>query len=465
MVTLLAGMVLLTSAVLCGCATVGPDTRPAQAQADRDALVQKTAECVPEGRALRLEDCVRIALANNLKVKAAEIDARIAQLQKKTAFANFLPTLDMSWQYVGLDRQPKSQMLGPLAVPVQDRVVREAALDVQMPVFVPATWFLYSIYDHGAEIGTWVEEYTRQMITLQVTMLYFAGLALRESEAALESQLTAAQSLAKEVRAFREEGLVSAWQVDQAEALVIARQNALHEVARSRDEVRAELMAALGLLPTADLELTPETPLVAPEGALESLILEALLNHPKLHIADRVTAVKREQAKIALAEFLPKLVGFSNMAHTSNSFMLYPDTVAMGAAAVLSIFDGFANVNAYTIAREEKRKAAIEREEATLTVMVEVIKAHLRLEAARDDAAIAKKMLDVNRGRYAEIEAQWDEGLVTPSDKLAALADRDNSQVAVVQAAFQEQMSIATLLNVMGSSYAGYEVRKYEEEL
>jgi len=442
--------------MLAGCTTLDAGHRAKHAEAFQRAIERATADTLPPDEPLGLEECVAIALERNLSVKTAAVARRTALLERRVAFANFLPALDIGYKYARWDKQPENSLAGLFSIPMQDQSIDTWTWDFQMPIFAPATWFLYSIHKHGAHIGEWAEEYARQMILLQVTGLYFHCLALDQAQKTLHSQVQAAEKLADEVAAFRDEGLAMPWEAEQAETLLLARRVALHQAQRSLHQSKADLLVAMDLSPLADVTLAEGTSIHPPDAPLEDLILTALLHRPQLHMADRKVAIARDKAKIAIVDFLPSLAGFAQRTSTSNSYTTYPDYWISGVAGVVSLFDGLANVNEYRVARAERQQAYLEREEACLTIMLEVVKAHLALESALEQAALAEKARTVAAGKYEQISAQFDEGLVRVSERLGALAEKQEAEANVLRADYQQQVSTASLLNVMGTGYAGY---------
>ncbi len=454
-VPVISGLVMvLGMGLFSGCTTVNwPEVRTEQAGSFQAELDVRTEAALAAHKELDLDACIDIALENSLQVRKAELERRIAKLNRKVAFANFLPTVQYSDQYTALNKQPGTKLFGSLAMPAQDKNVREQALQMQLNVFVPATWYLYSIHRRGEEIREVAAEYTQQMIAYQVTVLYFYALALEEERGKLAGEVAAAEALLQELKAYREEGMVSQWQVQQVEVLLLSRRNAVRDNARQQEEVTAELLTAMGLSPLAEIRLAPMTPLSAPEGALADLIVEALVQQPRLAIADRQVAIAKDKVKIAVTQFLPNLVGFLGRTGTSNSFMQYPDLTAMGVAGVLTVFDGFANVNAYKAARVEREQAFLEREELCFTVMLEVIRAYEEMTRAQDNLHLATAAAEMAVSRLEEVEAQWSEGLINPSDRLDAVAQRDAGIANRTSARFMEQVGVATLHNVLGATY------------
>lgn len=434
-----------------GCATGKWDRIRADHVADfQEKINARTEAEIASGQALTLDACLDAALRNNLSIKTAEIRQRIAKLERKAAFSNFLPQVQLDVKYVAWDRQPQTQMLGIMSVPMHDQDMLNAELGVQMPIFVPATWYLYAMRRRGEEIGALVTEHTRRQIVLMTTALYFQCAAMDASIPALESQVAAAETLEREVRLFLEEGLVTAWQAEQAETLALSRRTALEKTRRARRQAGADLLSAMGLSPLAETALLASTPLEAPGEALEDLVFEALIQNPRLLIADRNVAIQKNRVRLAITEFLPKLVGILNQSHTTNSFTRFPDATMIGVAGIMTVFNGLENVREYQIARQSREAAYVQREEACFTIMSGVLRAWLNLEDARSGLALARKALEVELARRAEVEAQWREGLVNASERLDAAARCDVAQMRVTQAAFSEQVRIATLLELLG---------------
>ncbi len=336
---------------------------------------------------------------------------------------------------------------------MHDKEIGEFVVQAQMPIFIPATWYLYSLYTSGAEIGDLILDYTRQMISYQVSAMYYQCLILQEMSEAMESQVVAGDALEREVASYEEEGLVHGWQAKQAQTFAFARHIALNRTKRIFRQAKADLLSTMGLSPMSDLALVREEPLDAPKEELEELIFQALLENPQLHIADRTVEIQHDRAKIVLSNFLPHLIGFASFTSTSNSFVLDKSYWMGGLAGVLTVFNGFANVNEYKAAREQEKEAMVQREEASLTIMLQVIKAHLNLQDVQEELVLAQKKFEVVSGRLNEIKAKWEEGIIKPSEKLQAIAKLDSAQREVMKARFQQQVSIATLLNAMGKSY------------
>ena len=446
-------LILVIVIMQAGCASRVKEIRENNMSQYRKSLAERTKKHIHPDQKFRLQDCLELSLQNNLQGQVAEIQARIKKLEKNVAWANFFPTLEIKANYTAWDTQPKQRIAPATYQAMHDKEISECVIQAQMPIFVPATWYLYSLYIRGAEIGDLVLEYTRQMITYQVTVMYYQCLILEEMSQALESQVAAADAQEKEVASYAEEGLVNEWQAKQAQTFTLSKQLALNRTKRALRQAKADLLGAMGLSPMFDLSLLQEETLVSPQEELEELILQALLKNPQLHIADRTVEIQHDRAKIALTNSLPQLIGLASFTSTSNSFVLDKSYWLGGLTGVLSVFNGFGNINEYKVAREQKKEAVVQREELCLTIMLQVIKAYLNLQDVQDEMVLAQKNFEVVSSRLEEIKAKWEEGIIKPSEKLQAIAELDGAQREVIKAGFQHQVSIATLLNAMGKSY------------
>jgi outer membrane protein TolC len=445
LVAVLAGMVA-------GCAQFdGQAIRLRQAESYSRELAQRTEQAQAATPVLTLDACIRYALENNLDLRAALIDQQIARLNRQTSFSNFLPSVQFKYNYVAWDPNP-TMKFGSSAITMHDKRVREMTWNIQMAIFDPSTWFLYSMYTRGEEIAQLVTEYTRQMILLQVTGQYYYCLSLQESATVLQSQLSAAESLEKQLREMVGEGMLSAWQADEAAVLVQARRNDLQSSQISLRLAKADLLIALGLSPMAEIALGEAGIIQAPQGPVEDLIYQAILRHPQLAIADRAVAIEEEKVKLAISAFLPRLFGFATHTTTSDSLIGTPRYWTAGLSGTVSIFNGFASVNQYEAARKGREKAFLDREQQTLTLMAEVLKAHLNLQTTENDKVLAEKNLGVAQAQYNETQSRWKEGLVTGTEMLSVQSRLDQARMGILMAQYQYQVGVAALRQAMGLS-------------
>jgi outer membrane protein TolC len=439
----------------------GQKVRQQHVESYRQSLDQKAVELLSADEPLTLKDCLRIALKNNLDIRVAEVQQRVAELSRKASFAQFLPRVNFNYEYTRWDPQPEIITSGTPR-PMHDERIREMTWNIQMSIFKPSTWFMYSMHERGEEIAELVTDYTRQMIVLQVTNYYYYCLGIGEIEKVLDSRIRAAEKLAEQLQNFQAEGLVFPWQSDQARTNLESQKLQKQRVRHILEQTKGQLLIAMGLSPLDSLKLDSLKPVTVLHGSMEDFITKALLNHPRLRIFDRKITIEEEKVKLALAGFLPSLTGFAERVNTTDSFQRYSNYWMMGLSGVLTVFNGFENIHEYDAAKENVKKAALEREQATLALMLEVFRAYQNLELVKYAAGVAQNNYIAASKHYDQVYQQWQEGLLNASDLLSVVAERDLAQMVIINSQFQIQVAIATLINTIGQTETRYEEAQHD---
>jgi outer membrane protein TolC len=434
----------------------GEKVRHEHAESYRQYIDQRTEEILSDEAPLTLESCIRIALENNLDVRVAQVQQRVAGMRRKVSFSQFLPQVNLNYNYTRWDPQPEL-VTGANSQPMHDERIREMTWNIQMSVFNPSTWFMYAMHKRGEEIAKLAADYTRQMIVLQVTTYYYYCLGLQEVKKVLDSRIHAAEKLAEQLQNYQAEGLVLQWQSNQARVNLESQKLQQKRIRQLLEQTKGQLLMAMGLSPLGSIQLYTSPPTTAPQGTLEDLVAEALLSHPRLRIADREIAIEKEKVKIALTDFMPSLTGFADRVNTTDAFQKYSSYWMMGLSGVLTVFNGFANIDEYKAAKENAKNAALEREQATLALMLEVLRAYQNLHLIQDSIAVAEDSFKVACGQYDQVYQQWQEGLVNVPDLMSVLAEKDLAEMMKINSQFQVQVAIATLLNAMGKNKIDYE--------
>ncbi len=441
-----------------GChSTFRDNIRLEETEQFRSSLQKRTEQYREEySEHLTLNDCWEITRQESLNIRAQELNQEISRLQRHIAFANFLPVVELELDYTAWNKQPAADIsdLGPLIpfdyLPLHDKRIRNTTINAHVPIFVPKTWFLYSVRRRGEEIESLLHELTEQIVYLQVVSQYYHCLSVERSINVLESQLKAAEVLHGEAISWFEEEIILPWELMEAGILVQEKQRALHQAQRRLDEAHSELWITLGLSPDAGFKLA-EAEFDSPSPAEpEELIMEALLNNPRMHISDREVAIQEDMVKIAITNFLPEIFGFASYQNTSNELARYSSNYLWGAAGVLSVFNGFANVNQYRAARREAEISYLEREEAALALMLQVIKAYNRLRDSIESYEISQNSFAMHDSRLNTIEAEFSEGMITLSELLQARASWDRAKMMVLNTQYQVQVSQSMLEYLIG---------------
>jgi hypothetical protein len=137
---------LLILVTFTGCESFnGEEIRQEHAMNYPEELAAKTHEVLAEYQPLDLNECIYISMENSLFVQSVEIQQRLALLEKKVSFANFLPAVSLNYRKTWWDPQPQIKF-GASGFPMHDKDVRDITWDIQLSIFNPVTWFLYSMH-------------------------------------------------------------------------------------------------------------------------------------------------------------------------------------------------------------------------------------------------------------------------------------------------------------------------------
>jgi len=438
----------LFSVLFYGCSTLDPAKERKEHTQVFSAQLQETQARLLTAP-LTLENCLRIALTNNYTIRLADLDKHLAKLNKNIAFSAFLPQVAASYGYNTFDMIPSSKTMD----------FHMAVATVTMPVFAPATWFLYGATCDGYASAELAANYTRQNIILQTTVQYYQLRLQLDMIRALESQLVAAQALTNRMEGLAAEGFIATWERNQARLLAEARAAELSHAKRQAGLLRATFLQTLGLSPLAPLQLDPQlTPIQKHDEPLEEMVLTALMNHPELSLADRLIVARENQVRQAFAKFVPTVAVFgelrwidlSSFAATLPELASSSSMWMAGFSAAWTVFNGFAHYNNLQIAKTERTKSQREREATFLSVIVRVLTADGAFHDTVESRRVAESAYQVACEKFRDYDAKTKEGLLPQSEALDAQAAMDAAHIQYIQTTYLERMALSSLELAMG---------------
>lgn len=436
---------LLAISLFSGCASIDPEKeRREQTQSFTNHLAHLEQQFLKNP--LTLDECIHIAMTNSYTVRKSDLEQKLARLNRDTTFSTFLPEVKASAGIVGF---------GPLpaGTPLADQFNAQA-VSISMPLFAPTTWFLFGAAQDGYISSKLVSAYTRQNLSLQVSVNGYKLLVQTELVRALESQLAASIALTNRIQGLAREGFIRPWEQERAHLLVLSHKNDLDTAQRKIVTVRAELLQSMGLSPLAPLTLAPDLPpQKIPQGDCEARVLKALEIHPELAIADRMIVMRENQVRLAFARFLPVVgaVAEYDWVNLDSLNQLVPTQIWLaGFSASWTIFKGFENVNKLRMAKAAKTVSELERERTFLSVIVRVVAADAAWRDATETARLAQAAFTVSQNKLADYEARLKEGLIPLSDALDVRAEMDAAQIRFLQASYLERIALSNLELAMG---------------
>jgi len=417
-----------------------------------------------------LPECVRIALARNPGLKAAESDAGIAAADVVQAKAARLPALDFSGSYRRQSTVPELNFDSPLfqqffpagGVKLGALDNSDLRLTVSQPIF---SGFRLS---QSRTAAAALAEASRGELARQRNELIFrvesAYAALLRAQKGAEIARSAREQIAAHLR----------------DVEVMVEQGLARRDERLRVEVKASeaelvlLQAENGVaLAEAALENLLATPLPAGEmyaemgpgrlepGDLASSLALALANRPELERLARAADAAAAGKKIARGGRLPNVAGFASYGYGKpgldmirNEWMNY---WLVGVGAEWNLWN-WGRTGAKVEQAELRRQGLAEGErQLREAIALEVKQAHLRLAEAAKRLEVTGRMTEQARASFAVAEKRYQQGQASNTDYFDAQSELTRARLQRAEAEVASALARAEWRRAVGLSDKEYQ--------
>ena len=456
-------LIIISSILLVSCSSVDSEKKQAlrmKSLADKENESKKYFQ--QYNNTLTLDRAIQLSVERNLTLKTKTIEQEIAKLDRKIAFGNFLPKVSLGYSYTMLNDkimgETKDTAL-PIPLPMSfgletrlvDKNLSLFSVNAQMPIFVPATWFLYSARQKGEDISSLTRDLTEKMIKLQTIGQYHYILALESEKEYLKQELESAKEFNRSAKIALEAEAILPWEYEGTEQIVQMREFALKQNARDLQSAKMSLMNNLDMYPLLDFQLEkPQYNEDVKMPTLEETIYEALNNSELIQIREGAEDISKDVTKIAISNFLPKIVLTGGYFNTSNAALSDPDFFMGTLGGMFSIFNGFQNVYEYKKARKNQEIAFIKREEEIMKVIFETVNAYNSLESSREERDIALKNFAVNTGRFNQKKLEKETDSIDNWEYIQGVAEFEKALSLKEKAEYKYRVSLATLNMLTG---------------
>lgn len=456
-------LIIISSILLVSCSSVDIEKKQAirmKSLADKENESKKYFQ--QYNNTLTLDRAIQLSVERNLTLKTKTIEQEIAKLDRKIAFGNFLPKISLGYSYTMLNDKIMGEAKDvtlpiqlPMSLGLETRLVDKNlslfSVNAQMPIFVPAIWFLYSARQKGENISSLTRDLTEKMIKLQTIGQYHYILALESEKEYLKQELESAKEFNRSAKIALEAEAILPWEYEGTEQIVQMREFALKQNARDLQSAKISLMNNLDMYPLLDFQL--EKPLYNEDvkmPTLEETIYEALKNSELIQIREGAEDISKDVTKIAISNFLPKIVLTGGYFNTSNAALSDPDFFMGTLGGMFSIFNGFQNVNEYKKARKNQEIAFIKREEEIMKVIFETVNAYNSLGSSREERDIALKNFAVNTGRFNQKKIEKETDSIDNWEYIQGVAEYEKALSSKEKAEYKYRVSLATLNMLTG---------------
>jgi len=442
----------LAAALLSGCTNPGVAYREDAAQEFRTNLVAETERVLAgAGGVLTLSNALELARTRSLKLARQDLEAKLARINRATAFSAFLPTVGLSGAGIAADGGVHDlPRLGDLE---GSRLHAGAgSLVAVQPVFTPVAWVMFAESQYGVRIKDIVRERAGQLLDVQVAALFYqTAVADRRAETAMR-QLESARALTNRVTRLASEGYATPADAARAKARCVLAETALDAARAAAAAAREELAGLLRLWPLAEFKVSGESLLALPplpEKRVEEWVWDGLVARKDLAAGDQALELRKAQVVEALAGFLPNAVlGGGGLSGSVE------DVAVRGWAGSLvgtwAVFEGFRTVQQYRAARAAREAEFKLQEDRMTAVVVAVADSWRQRRLVRQKAAAARARAEAARLDYEAAARRHEDGQETFSSVLDKLAASDDAETGLAESAYGEAMADVLLRQAVG---------------
>lgn len=252
-----------------------------------------------------LEECCRLALEQNAKIKTALGDRSAAVMEKKEAFTNFLPSVSLMGGAMKADDGMLQMAMGDQTMSMMDGGVYGNVM-VSLPVYAGGKILNgHKLAKLGVEISELQLHQTRNEVELTVIQSYWQIVVLTEKLRTLESVRTLLENMNRDVNHAVEAGIRQRNDLLQIQLRKNDTQSSFIDVEKDLELCKMLLAQYMGLESgKVEVATSFDTTPVSPD-ALFVNHAEALETTPEYRLLQKNVEAARLQKRLALGEYLP----------------------------------------------------------------------------------------------------------------------------------------------------------------
>lgn len=395
---------------------------------------------------LTVDRAVELARAKNLRIKAADADARAMDSMRREALAPFWPQLSANGYFNDQRMAPNvftsagNTMARNYQVFNADQT-KDANFTAMYPIFSGGRdYYGYQAAARRAEAGQEMRRGAEVDVAMQARLDYIS--ALREAEN-LRVTGDLVRGIAERLRVSRE-----AFEAGRVPRFYLLRDEAEHANALQMEAMAQSRMeqALVGLKTTLGVDLSSPITLAdrltyAPTSvSIEEGVRQASEAHPEIVAVIKQREAAQADVRAAYGNYFPQ-VGLSYMYDgqwfkNRNESSATVNGYSVGVVVTLPLFDGFLRENALRTAKAKLERAELAEGLARQQIARDVNQAALMLRAAQKSVEASEKGLVQAEEEFRVVKERFESGRGIQLEIL-------DSQVSVTRARFNSVSSLA----------------------
>jgi outer membrane protein TolC len=385
---------------------------------------------------LTFEEALALALNSNQGLKVNQEQVRESQAYVAEARTNFLPTIDLNFQYTPAQRFPvlriPAGIFGPEEQTFQAAFTRRNIMQIEFSQPIYTAGRLRNAY--GIQAASLDEsrlrlERARQELQLRVVETFYAALMNEQGVRVADEQIALGTRQVELAKARFEAGTVARLDVLQAE-VELANAKARRIQARAAVDTSYQALRTVLSVPQSQ-PLTLRGSLdERPEQLTRSLLDAGVTSRPDLRAFTAQRDMAEHAAALAHAEWKPSLAltgnvqyqddGVNNLLNTDNQ------SYAAGIALRVPLFAAPGAAARRAAAQAQMRQSEHGLNAATDAARLEVESAWTAFEASDEVVTTQEKALELARESVGIAQVSYENGVITS-------AELNDAQVRLLQ--------------------------------
>lgn len=404
---------------------------------------------------LTLNDCVFMAVRNNLDLRVFGIEEQVAKEMRTSEFLGMLPDLTVSNNLTRRDNTPASSSRqihgeGPGTYSYsqsQERTVNYLNIDLALSVVDFGLAFFNTCQANDRMLLR--QQRTRraeQNLVLDVTRVYFQVAAAQRAISITKKLLEECKGRYQLIEKMSNRGLITPFRAFDEVKRFVEMEKRLTNYVRNYENSCIELRSLMGLYPNAKIKVDDSILDRVPEFTFPEMELMeqiALMKRPELYEIDMQKHINVLECRKTIVSMFPNVRMFIDFTNSSNSFLYHNSWVELGVRAAYNLL-----TLPRQIARYKSFSAQVEAEEyrsyaQAIAVMAQVRMVHSNLLAAKERFDIDCRVYNAYRKNLDKAE-----GTKKISSELSQL-EIDHMKLATAETEIEKYLSL-------GNYYVSY---------
>lgn len=462
---------------------------------------------------LTLDSCRALALANNKELRISQEKVNAAHYEKKAAFTNYLPKIDLTGGYMRTqkeisllsDEQKQSisnigttagaqlqeqikqlaasdPVLGSLLQPLQGvipgltaglngvgqglvdafrtdtRNMTVGAATLTQPLFMGGKIIAYNKITKYAERLAESQHATgMQDLILQTDQIYWQIISLVNKKKLAENFLGLVQKLDSDVDKMIKEGVATKADGLSVKVKVNEAEMMLTQVDNGLNLSKMLLCQLCGLPLETDFQLADESmkDLTLPNTYTEANVSTALSNREELKSLELASEIYRQKVNVVRADFLPSVALTANYLVTNPSLVngfenKFRGMWAAGIVVKIPVFHWGEGIYKVKAAKAEANIARYKLEDIKEKVELQVTQNSYKVNESTKKLALAEKNMEKAEENLRYANLGFKEGVIPTSNVLEAQTAWFSAQAGKIDAQIDVKMSELYLNKSMG---------------